>query len=130
MSYYFSTVIKNRSFEEAKELIGSQLQTEGFGVLTEIDMQGTFKKKLGVDFKKYTILGACNPQLANKALKEEDKLGVLLPCSIVIEQDEPGTVEVSFVDPIASLGNVENDEVFKIAKEVQQKLKKVMQTLS
>lgn len=130
MSYYFSTEIKNRSFEEAKELITSKLQTEGFGVLSEIDMQGAFKNKLGLDFKKYTILGACNPQLAIKAIKEEDKLGVLLPCNIVVEEDEPGTVEVSIVNPVASLGNIQNDKVLNMAKEVQQKLKRVLELLS
>jgi len=130
MSYYFSKILKGKNFEEAIEAISAALKEEGFGVLTEIDVKKTLKKKLDVDFKKYKILGACNPTFAHKALTNEDKIGVLLPCNVVVEENENGNIEVSAVDPIASMQSVENDALAPIAKEIQQKLKKVMDSLS
>lgn len=129
MSYYFSKVLKNTSFEEAIEKVSAELKKEGFGVLTEIDVKETLKKKIDVDFKKYKILGACNPHFAHKVLSKEDKIGVFLPCNVVVEEHENGEVEVSAVDPIASMLAVENKEIEELAKEVQQKLKRVIQGL-
>lgn len=129
MSYYFSTTLNDTSFEEAIEKITTALKEEGFGVLTEIDVKETLKKKIDVDFKKYKILGACNPHFAHKALLSEDKIGVFLPCNVIVEENENGEVEVSAVDPIASMSSVENDRLGGIAVEVQQKLKRVIESL-
>ena len=108
MKYYFSTTLEGVSFDEAEKQIIEQLKTEGFGILTEIDVSGTFKKKLDVDFKKYKILGACNPQFAYKALQSEDKAGVFLPCNIIVEEQKGGIIEVSAVSPVASMLAIEN----------------------
>ena len=129
MSYYFSKVLKNTSFEEATEKVTAELKKEGFGVLTEIDVKETLKRKIDVDFKKYKILGACNPHFAHKVLSKEDKIGVFLPCNVVVEEHENGEVEVSAVDPIASMLAVENKGIEELAKEVQQKLKRVIEGL-
>jgi len=129
MSYYFSQEVNGKSFDEVVELVTAELKTEGFGVLTEIDISGTFKKKLDVDFKKYKILGACNPQFAYKALSAEDKLGVFLPCNVVVLENENGAVEVSAVDPVASMLAVENKELGSLVTEVQEKLKRVIKKL-
>ena len=129
MSYYFSKVLKTTSFEEAIEQVTAELKKEGFGVLTEIDVKETLKKKIDVDFKKYKILGACNPHFAHKVLTKEDKIGVFLPCNVVVEEHENGEVEVSAVDPIASMLAVENKGIEELAKEVQQKLKRVIESL-
>ena len=129
MSYYFNTVLKGKSFEEAIEKVTAELKTEGFGILTEIDVSNTLKNRIGVDFKKYKILGACNPHFAYKALKAEDKIGVFLPCNVVVEENEDGTVEVSVVDPVASMISVNNDALNEFATEIQQKLKRVIGNL-
>lgn len=129
MSYYFSKVIKNESFDEAVEKVTDELKKEGFGVLTVIDVKETLKKKIDVDFKKYKILGACNPQFAYKALKSEDKVGVFLPCNVIVEEHENGEVEVSAVDPIASMNSVNNKELGALAMEIQQKLIRVIKNL-
>ena len=126
MKYYFNTTLKGRSFEEAIDLVTAELKKEGFGVLTEIDVKSTLKKKIDVDFKKYTILGACNPHFAHKALQSEDKIGVFLPCNVVVEEHGNGEVEVSAVDPIASMSSVGNEDLAGLASEVQQKLKNVI----
>jgi len=130
MSYYFNKTISGKSFEEAIEQVTEELKKEGFGVLTEIDVQATLKKKIDVDFKKYKILGACNPHYAHKALLNEDKIGVFLPCNIVVEEHDNGDVEVSAVDPIASMIAVKNDALGGIAQEIQQKLKSVINNLN
>lgn len=130
MSYYFNKVLKGKSFDEAIEVVTEELKKEGFGVLTEIDVQATLKKKIDVDFKKYRILGACNPHFAHKALTSEDKIGVFLPCNVIVEEHENGDVEVSAVDPIASMISVKNDSLGGIATEVQGKLKKVIENLN
>ena len=129
MSYYFNKILKNISFEEAIEKVTAELKNEGFGVLTEIDVKETLKKKIDVDFKKYKILGACNPHFAHKVLTKEDKIGVFLPCNVVVEEHENGEVEVSAVDPIASMLAVENKGIEDLAKEVQQKSKRVVESL-
>lgn len=129
MSYYFPKTLNGISFEDAIEKVTAALKEEGFGVLTQIDVQETLKKKIDVDFKKYRILGACNPHFAHKALTAEDKIGVFLPCNVIVEENEKGEVEVSAVDPIASMTAVENDSLGGIASEVQQKLKRVINSL-
>lgn len=126
MSYYFNTVLKEKSFEEAIEKVTAELKNEGFGILTEIDVTSTLKNRIGADFKKYKILGACNPHFAYKALKAEDKIGVFLPCNVVVEENEDGSVEVSVVDPVASMISVNNDALNEFATEIQQKLKRVI----
>ncbi|MCE4566446.1 DUF302 domain-containing protein [Maribellus sp. CM-23] len=130
MSYYFNAVLKGKSFEEALEIVTAELKKEGFGVLTEIDVSATLKAKIDVDFKKYKILGACNPHFAYKALQNEDKIGVFLPCNVVVEENDNGEVEVSAVDPIASMINVGNEHLGEIAAEVQQKMKNVINNLA
>lgn len=129
MDYYFSKILKGKSFDEAIESVTSELKKEGFGVLTEIDVKETFKKKINVDFKKYKILGACNPQFAYQSLQKEDKIGVFLPCNVVVEENPDGQVEVSAVDPVASMMAVNNTSLTAVATEVQQKLKRVVGNL-
>ncbi len=129
MNYYFSTVVQGKNFEEAIDYVTSALKLEGFGVLTEIDVQKTLKAKIDVDFKRYKILGACNPHFAYKALSQEDKIGTMLPCNVIVEEHENGGVEISAVDPIASMGAIQNEALAGIASEVQQKLKSVIESL-
>lgn len=125
MSYYISTTY-NGTFDEAIQKVTEELKEEGFGVLTEIDVKETLKKKLDVDFKKYRILGACNPNFAHKALSVEDKIGAMLPCNVIVEEHEDGKVEVSAVDPVSSMQSVENDELKPIAAEVRDRLEKII----
>src|SRR3972149_6413689 len=120
MSYYFSKIIKE-DFDTAIEKVTAKLKEEGFGVLTEIDVKETLKKKLDVDFKKYKILGACNPPFAYKALQAEDKIGIMLPCNVIVEENSDGKVEVSAVDPIASMQAVQNESLGSVAFEVRDK---------
>lgn len=129
MSYYFSKIIAGKSFDEATELVVEELKKEGFGVLSEINVAETLKKRLDVDFKKYKILGACSPKHAYQALTSEDKIGVFLPCNVIVEEHENGDVEVSAVDPIASMISVKNESLAGIAGEIQQKMKKVIDNL-
>lgn len=129
MSYYFNKILKDTGFDEAIEKVTAELKKEGFGVLTEIDVKETLKKKIDVDFKKYKILGACNPHFAHKALQNEDKIGVFLPCNVIVEEHENGDVEVSAVDPIASMIAINNKTMETLAMEVQQKLKRVIDGL-
>ena len=129
MSYYFNKIVKEKSFDEAIEQVTAELKKEGFGVLTEIDVKKTLKTKIDVDFKKYKILGACNPHFAHKALLSEDKIGVFLACNVIVEEHENGDIEVSAVDPIASMISVKNDSLGGIAAEVQQKLIRVIENL-
>jgi uncharacterized protein (DUF302 family) len=128
MSYYISTTFDG-TFEEALSKTAEELKKEGFGILTEIDVRETLKKKLDVDFKKYRILGACNPGFAHKALLTEDKIGTMLPCNVIVEEHENGNVEISAVDPLASMEAVKNDELKRIAKEVHDLLEKVINRL-
>ncbi|MBW6479220.1 MAG: DUF302 domain-containing protein [Bacteroidales bacterium] len=126
MSYYFSTVLRKTSYEKAIELATSELQKEGFGVLTQIDVKETLKKKIDADFRPYIILGACNPHFAHKTLLAEDKMGVFLPCNVVVEQHDDGSVEVSAVDPHAMMASVTNPKLEELANEAKEKLQKVI----
>lgn len=128
MSYYFSKTL-DTSFEDAIAHTTEALKKEGFGVLTEIDIKATLKKKLDVDFKKYQILGACNPPLAHKALSSEDHIGLMLPCNVIVRELENGKVEVAAVDPVASMQAVENEELADIADKVRNLLQKVIKSL-
>ena len=128
MSYYFSKKIKG-SFDEILKKVIASLKNEGFGILTEIDVQATLKKKLDVNFHKYVILGACNPPFAYKALQAEDKVGTMLPCSVIVQEKEEGEIEVAAVDPVASMKAIENPELLKIAQQVQEKMKRVVTSL-
>ncbi len=128
MNYYFSKNI-NGSFDDAIQKVTEALKVEGFGVLTEIDVKATLKKKLDVDFKNYKILGACNPPFAYKALQAEDKIGAMLPCNVTLIEQADGKIEVAAVDPIASMQAVRNESLSGIASEIQAKLKKVIDSL-
>lgn len=128
MEYYFSKTITD-SFENAIQKVTKALKSEGFGILTEIDLKATLKKKLDVDFYNYTILGACNPQFAYKALVSEDKIGVMLPCNIIVQEKVAGQIEVSAVDPATSMQAIENDKLTEIATEISDRLKKVIEQL-
>lgn len=128
MSYYFSKVL-DLDFDQTIERVTEELKKEGFGVLTEIDVQGALKKKINVDFRKYRILGACNPSFAHKALLAEDKIGTMLPCNVVVQEHANGDVEVAAINPIASMQAVENSSLGEIATQVQAKLKKVIDNL-
>jgi uncharacterized protein (DUF302 family) len=128
MSYYFNKVVE-LSFEEAVDRVTQELKKEGFGVLTQIDIKATLKKKLDVEFRKYQILGACNPGFAYKALQKEDKIGVMLPCNVILQEIAENKIEVAAVDPITSMKGVENTELGDIALQVQDKLKRVIENI-
>ena len=117
------------SFDDALNRVMDELKKEGFGVLTDIDVQMTLKKKLDVDFRKYRILGACNPPFAYKALQAESRIGTMLPCNVIVQETEPGKIEVSAIDPIASMQAIGNPKLRDIANQVQAKLKKVIENL-
>ena len=125
MEYYFSKTI-NISFDEALIRVTDVLKSEGFGVISEIRMHDKLKEKLGVDFKKYTILGACNPAYAYKALQIEDKIGTMLPCNIVVQELTDNHIEIAAVNPIASMMAIQNPALIGIAKEVTDKLQVVI----
>ena len=128
MSYHFSKIV-NLTFDDAIARATEVLQEQGFGVLTEIDVKATLKKKLDVDFRDYRILGACNPTYAHKALQYEDKIGTMLPCNVIVQVNPDGQVEVSAVDPIASISSIENPSLGEIALKVQGMLKKVIDNI-
>ena len=128
MDYYFNKSLKG-NFEEVIVKVTEELEKEGFGVLTEINVTETLKKKLDVDFRNYRILGACNAPYAYKALKTEDKIGAMLPCNVIVQEKEAGEIEVAAVNPIASMQAVENDALGKVAKEIKVKLQKVISNL-
>ncbi len=128
MSYYFSKIL-NVSFDEAILKVTDELKKEGFGILTDIDLKETLKKKLNVDFKKYRILGACNPPFAYQALQAEDKIGTMLPCNVIVQELADSGVEVAAVDPVASMMAIENPELKNIAEQVRAKLKRVIDNL-
>lgn len=124
--YYFTQIV-NKSFEEAIALITEALKTEGFGILTEIDAQAAFKKKLNQDFRRYLILGACHPRIAYQMLQLDDKAGTLYPCNVVVQDREDGTVEVSAINPEAMFYHVQNSKAKEIAKEASQLMGSVME---
>ena len=128
MNYYFNKDV-DYSFDTAIEKVSDALGKEGFGILTQIDVKETLKKKLDVDFYRYQILGACNPAFAYKALQTEDKIGTMLPCNIIVQEKGEGKVEVSAVDPLASMQAIENPDLKVIAEEVRVKLKLVIDRL-
>jgi uncharacterized protein (DUF302 family) len=128
MSYHFSKRL-NVPIDQAVGRVIEALRREGFGVLTDIDVRATLKSKLGKDFRPYRILGACNPQLAYRALQLEDKIGTMLPCNVVVQESQGGSVEVSAVDPVASMQAIDNPGLAEVAKEVQAKLKRVIDEL-
>ena len=124
MSYYFSKMV-NEDFNAAISNVTEALKKEGFGILTEIDVKETLKNKLNVDFRQYKILGACNPHFAHQALLAEDCIGTMLPCNVIVQEHDNGKVEVSAVDPVASMMAIKNEKLGEVANEVRRKLKKV-----
>ena len=128
MSYYFSKDVDG-AFDDVIESVTARLADAGFGVLTTIDVSATLKKKIDVDFQRYTILGACNPGYAHKALLAEEKIGTMLPCNVIVQETGDGKVEVAAVDPMASMMAIENETLAGIATEVQGKLKNVIEGL-
>ena len=128
MAYHFSTTV-DLSFDDAITRVTEELKKEGFGILTEIDVKSTLKTKLDVDFYNYRILGACNPPFAYQALQAEDKIGTMLPCNVIVQEKTPGRVEVSAVDPMASMQAVENPALGLIADEIRTKLQTVIDSL-
>jgi uncharacterized protein (DUF302 family) len=129
MTYYYHTIVAG-NFDRIIEKVTLLLQEQGFGILTEIDLQKTLKKKLDVSFKKYKILGACNPSFAYQALQVEDKIGTLLPCNIIVQEIEDNKIEIAAINPFVSMQSIENNDLENIAQEVSKKLKKVIQNLS
>jgi len=128
MKYYFNKTIKG-TFEEVIDKVTEALKEEGFGILTEIDIKETLKRKLDVDFKKYKILGACNPPFAYKALQAEDKIGTMLPCNVIVQEIESGSIEVAAVNPMASMLAVENEKLNDVANEITSMLENVIEKL-
>jgi len=128
MIYYFAKTLQI-PFDQAVENVIAGLAAEGFGVLTTIDIKNTLKKKLGVEFPKYTILGACNPHFAFKALQAEDKIGTMLPCNVIVRETDDGQIEVAAVDPAASMQAIENDQLSEIAGDVRTALQRVVDAL-
>jgi len=128
MKYYFSKHL-NTSFEDAVSLVTESLKKEGFGILTEINIKDKLKEKLDVDFRKYIILGACNPHYAYKALQLEDKIGTMLPCSVILQETDNNGIEVAAIDPMASMMAIENPLLADIATEVRDKLERAIQML-
>lgn len=129
MSYHNSKQV-NLTFDEAIQKAVEELKVEGFGVLTEIDVKETLKKKLDVDFRKYRILGACNPAMAFKALSEEENIGVMLPCNVIVQEKADGKVQVSAINPMESMKAVGNPNLEEIAKTVSEKLVKVINNIN
>ncbi|NQU80343.1 MAG: DUF302 domain-containing protein [Bacteroidetes bacterium] len=128
MNYYINKTI-TAEFDKAVELVTESLKKEGFGVLSEIDIQQKLKEKLDIDFRKYRILGACNPPNAYKALQQEDKIGTMLPCNVILQETGENQVEVAAVDPVASMMAVENNQLAGIAGEIKAKLERVIASL-
>jgi uncharacterized protein (DUF302 family) len=125
MSYYIATTLKV-PFDKAIEMTEAALKAEGFGIISRIDLQAAFKDKIGVDFRPYTILGACNPKLAHEALQLEDKVGTMLPCNVVVQARGEEETEVAAIDPVASMQAIDNAELKTAATEVRERLKAVV----
>ena len=128
MSYHFSKIV-HTDFETAIATVTAALQAEGFGVLTDIDIKATLHKKLGVDFRPYRILGACHASSAYQALQAEERIGLMLPCNVIVRETKTGAVEVSAVDPVASMQAIQNESLGEVATMVQAKLQKVVEGL-
>ena len=129
MTYYMAATLQ-MPFDEAIERAEAALKAEGFGVLTRVDIQETLKSKIDVDFRPYTILGACNPKLAHEALQLEDKVGTMLPCNVVVQQSEDGAVEVAAIDPVASMQAIDNPALREAAMVVRDKLMREINELT
>ena len=125
MTYYFSKTLRP-GFDEAVRRTVDALKEEGFGVLTEIDVKETLKNKIGADFRKYRILGACNPKLAHEALQLEDNIGTMLPCNVVVQEKNDGKIEVAAIDPVASMMAIDNPRLKQAAEQVREKLRRVV----
>lgn len=125
MTYYFSRTL-GVDFDEAVRRTVDALKEEGFGVLTEIDVKDTLKKKINVDFRRYRILGACNPKLAHEALQLEDNIGTMLPCNVVVQEKSDGMIEVAAIDPVASMMAIDNPRLKQAAEQVREKLRRVV----
>ncbi|MDE1940442.1 MAG: DUF302 domain-containing protein [Alphaproteobacteria bacterium] len=128
MNYYFAKTLPV-GFDEALRRTTEALKQAGFGIITEIDLKSTFKAKLGIDFREYRILGACNPALALKALQVEDKVGTMLPCNVVVQDAGEGRTEIAAIDPVSSMQAIDNPRLKDAAHEVQAKLRQVIQGL-
>ena len=128
MNYHFSKTVP-LDFDAAVAKVTADLKAQGFGILTQIDVKQTLKAKLDVDFRRYLILGACNPPFAYQALQAEDKIGTMLPCNVIVQQHDSGSVEVSAVDPVASMTAINNPQLAKIADEIRSRLKHVIDEL-
>jgi len=129
MDYFIAKKIKEETFESLDEKVREELQKEGFGVITEIDVQKTLKEKIDVDFHKYKILGACNPGFAYRALKAEDKIGTFLPCNVIIQETVKGDVELMAFDPASAMMSMENQELTLLATEIREKLSRVLENI-
>ncbi len=129
MTYYFARTLAETSFDDAIARATAALKDEGFGILTEIDVKATMKKKLDRDFREYRILGACNPGMAWEALQAEDRIGTMLPCNVIVQQRDNGDVEVAAVDPVASMQAVENPALAGVAADVRARLRRVIDAL-
>jgi uncharacterized protein (DUF302 family) len=129
LSYYFSTAVAGK-FDEVVAAVESALESEGFGILTEIDVKATLKKKLDVDFQPYKILGACNPPFAYQALLAENKVGAMLPCNVVVQQIAENEIEVAAIDPVASMQAVDNPQLGELAEDIREKLKSVVDAVA
>ena len=129
MEFFIAKKLQKGTFEELNEKIREKLKDQGFGVITEIDIKKTLNEKIDVDFHKYTILGACNPQFAYKALTAYDKIGTLLPCNVVIQETTKGELEVLAFDPGSAMMNLENEELAQLAGEIRERLIKVLDSL-
>ncbi len=129
MTYYIATTL-DLPFSNSIARTEAALKEEGFGIITRINIQATLKEKIGVDFRPYTILGACNPKLAHQALEVEDKVGTMLPCNVVVQSTEDGKTEVAAIDPVASMQAIDNPKLKLAAEEVRSRLAKVIDRLS
>lgn len=128
MPYHFSKIV-NSDFDTTISNVTEELKKEGFGILTEIDVKNTLENKLGVDFRKYKILGACNPHFAHEALLAEDTIGTMLPCNVIVQDQGDNHIKVSAVDPVASMMAIKSERLDEVAGEVREKLKKVIENL-
>jgi uncharacterized protein (DUF302 family) len=128
MTYYFAKTLP-LGFDEAVRRTTEALKNEGFGIISEIDVKDTLRKKLGIEFRNYRILGACNPALAHEALQLEDKVGTMLPCNVVVQEVAKGKVEVAAIDPVASMAAIENPRLKQAAEKVRAKLKQAVESL-